>query len=99
MNYSDIKSDILDHWEQLAEMAEPSDLLRELADSACPIYYSDIATDWQEMPSEFTDSWQEFIDPTPDTTIFSLMSADLFNYYDTEYTRIFNEITEQKEDN
>jgi hypothetical protein len=99
MNYTDIKSDILDHWDQLAENNYPEDLLRELADSACPVYYSDIIKDWQEMPSEYTDSWQEFIEATQDTTIFSLMSADLFNYYDSEYTRIFNEITEQKEAN
>jgi hypothetical protein len=98
MNYTDIKGDILDHWEQLAEMAYPDDLLRELADSACPVYYSDIMTDWQEMPNEFTDQWQEFVEATQDTTIFSLMSADLFNYYDTKYTEVYNDIKTTKEE-
>jgi hypothetical protein len=98
MNYTDIKGDILDHWDQLAETAYPEDLLRELADSACPVYYSDIIKDWQEMPSEYTDSWQEFTEATQDTTIFSLMSADLFYYYDAQYTEIFNEVKTEKEE-
>jgi hypothetical protein len=98
MNHSDIKQEILDNWAELEESAYPDDLLREMADSACPVYYSDIMTDWQEMPNEFTDSWQEFVEISQDSTIFSLMSADLFNYYDTEYTRIYNEIKETKEE-
>jgi hypothetical protein len=98
MNYSDIKSDILDHWDQLADSNYPTDLLTQLADSACPVYYSEIVKDWQEMPSEFTDNWQEFTEATQDTTIFSLMSADLFNYYDIEYNRIFSEIAKEKEE-
>lgn len=97
MNYSDIKQDILDHWEQLQEKAYPEDLLRELADSACPVYYSDIIKDWQEMPNDFTDSWQDFIEPDKDTTIFSLMTADLYNYYEDAYFTIYAEIRHDKE--
>jgi hypothetical protein len=97
MNYTDIKSDILDHWDQLESNTYPDDLLRELADSACPIYYSDVMKDWQEMPSEYNDQWQEFTEATQDTTIFSLMSADLFNYYYIKYEEIFGEILEEKE--
>jgi hypothetical protein len=48
------------------------------------------------MPNEFTDNWQEFIEPTQGTTIFSLMSADLFNYYQSEYTRVYEEIKKEK---
>ena len=98
MDYSDIKSDVLDHFKQLTETPYPEDLLRELADSACPVYYSDIIKDWQEMPNEYTDSWQEFIEPTQDTTIFSLMSADLFNYYDDQYRTAFAELTKDIEE-
>jgi hypothetical protein len=98
MNYTDIKSDILDHWDQLAENNYPEDLLTDLASSACPVYYSDVIKDWQEMPNEFTDSWQEFTEATQDSTIFNLMSADLFNYYDSEYQRVFAEIEKEKEE-
>jgi hypothetical protein len=79
MDYSDIKSDIIDHWEQLSEMAYPQDLLTEMAESACPVYYSDILKDWQEMPSDFNDSWQDngIIELTEETTIFGLMGCRL----------------------
>jgi hypothetical protein len=96
MNYSDIKSDIYDHLDQLKEKAHPEDLLTELADSACPIYYNDIISDWQEMPSEFNDSWQES-GTSENATIFSLMSIDLFNYYYDQYTEIFAEVMEDQE--
>ena len=98
MNQTEIKNDILNHWEQLAEMPHPEDLITELAESACPIYYSEILTDWQEMPSEYTDSWQENGIPTTEkTTIFSLMSWDLYFYYHSEYLRIYDEIKKEKE--
>ena len=46
-----IKSEILDHLEQLKESPYPEDLLNELAESNTPIYYSGIVSEWQEMPS------------------------------------------------
>ena len=99
MNYTDIKGDILDHWEQLAEMAHPEDLINELAESACPIYYSDIIKDWQEMPSEYSDSWKENgIQPTEETTIFSLMGWDLYFYYESQYHIAYTEIKTEKEE-
>ena len=98
MDYNDIKGDILSHWGQLSEMAHQGDLLTELAESACPVYYSDIMKDWAEMPSEFNDSWQENgIPVSQQTTIFGLMGWDLFFYYESEYMRIYEEIRETKE--
>jgi hypothetical protein len=98
MNYSDIKKELEENWENLEENKYPEDALREMADSACPIYYHEIIKDWVDMPNQFTDSWQEFIDPTNETTIFSLMSADLFYFYESEYTRIYNKMKKQKEE-
>ena len=98
MDYNDIKKEIEENWEDLEASSYPEDALREMADSACPVYYHEVIKDWQEMPNEFTDNWQEFIDPTTETTIFSLMSADLFCFYDSEYTRIYNEIKKEKEE-
>jgi hypothetical protein len=100
MNYTDIKNDILEHWEQID--ADYSDeLLNQLADSALPIYYGDIISDWQQMPNEFTDSWQEFYEATgaDGKGITELMTIDLWNYYVAEYNRIYNEIIEEKESN
>jgi hypothetical protein len=100
MNYTDIKGDILEHWEQLEDSREPHDLLNQLADSACPIYYGDIISDWQEMPNEFTDSWQEHFEATgaEGRGITALMTIDLWNYYTAEYNRIYNEILDEKEE-
>jgi hypothetical protein len=99
MNYQEIKNDILDHWEQLAESAHYEDLVNELAESACPIYYSDILKDWQEMPSEWNDSWKENgIETNQETTIFSLMGWDLYFYYESLYNIAYTEIKEEKEE-
>jgi hypothetical protein len=101
MNYTDIKNELLENWEQFEQASEPSDLLNQFADSALPIYYGDIIRDWQEMPSEFTDSWQEFYEATgaEGKGITDLMQVDLWNYYVAEYTRIYEEIIEEKESN
>jgi len=97
MNYSDIKSDIYDHLEQLKESAYPEDLLSELADSACPVYYNEILADWSEMPSEYNDAWQE-IGASENATIFSLMSMDLYLYYQAQYSEIYAEIMHDQEE-
>lgn len=99
MSYEEIKNDILDNWEQIAESANYEDLINELAQSACPVYYSEILKDWQEMPSEWNDSWQENGIPTTErTTIFSLMSWDLYFYYESQYNIAYTEIKEEKEE-
>jgi hypothetical protein len=99
MNYSDIKSELLENWEQFESTTDPHGLLNQFADSACPIYYGEIISDWQEMPNEFTDSWQEFYEATgvEGKGITALMSVDLWNYYVAEYTRIYDEILDEKE--
>lgn len=96
-NIDDIEEEIRGNWAQLKDNAYPDDLLTEWADSACPIYYSDIIKDWQEMPNEFTDKWQEFYEPNNETTIFYLMSLDLGEYYRDAYLRIYEVIKNEKE--
>jgi hypothetical protein len=99
MNYTDIKDELLENWEQLEQASDPHDLLNEFADSALPIYYGDTIKDWQEMDSEFTDSWQEHFEATGagNKGICDLMRIDLWNYYTAEYTRIYNQILDEKE--
>jgi hypothetical protein len=99
MNYTDIKDELLENWEQLEQASDPHDLLNEFADSALPIYYGDTIKDWQEMDSEFTDSWQEHFEATGvgNNGICDLMRLDLWNYYTAEYTRIYNQILDEKE--
>jgi hypothetical protein len=99
MNYTDIKDELLENWEQFEQASDPYDLLNEFADSALPIYYGDTIKDWQEMDSEFTDSWQEHFEggDIGNKGICDLMRVDLWNYYTAEYTRIYNQIKDEKE--
>ena len=94
---SDIKSDIYDHLEQLKDSAYPEDLISELADSATPVYYNQIISDWQEMPSEFNDSWQD-LGTDGSAGIMTLMQMDLFNYYQDRYNRIYQEVMQDEEE-
>jgi hypothetical protein len=93
----DIRQEILDDWEQLEDTTYPEDLIAEWADSQIPIYYGEIIEEWRDMPSSFSDTWQEY-GVSPDTTITDLMSLDLGNYYRTKYTEIYEEIKSEKEE-
>lgn len=100
MNYTDIKAELLENWEQFEQAREPQDLLNEFADSAVPVYYNEIIQEWQEMPSEFDNSWQETWEAVgaEGKGIVDFMTIDLWNYYTAEYTRIYNEILTEKEE-
>jgi len=86
-----IKSEILDHLEQLRESPYPEDLLNELADSNTPIYYSDIISEWQEMPSEFNDCGRE-LGVSGEPQIMNLMQDDLAIYYQQQFLEIWEEV-------
>jgi hypothetical protein len=97
-SFDEIKQELTDNWEQFESNQYPEDALGEFADSALPIYYNDILTDWQEMPSEFNDSWQEFGLPsskTEEITIFGLMTIDLYNYYQHQYSLAYRELCDE----
>lgn len=97
MTDSEIKRDIYDHLDQLKENAYPEDLLTELADSATPLYYGDIIQEWQEMPIEFNDSWQD-LGVEENAPILRRMRIDLFLYYQDRYTEIHAEIMAEQEE-
>ena len=94
--HAEIRAEINDNLEQLQDMREPEDLLQELADSNTPIYYSDIIQEWTELPSEFSDQWQE-MGRAEDATITSLMQTDLYLYYQGEFIAAWEEIKEEQE--
>jgi hypothetical protein len=92
--YPEIKKQLLDEWEHITE-----DSLFEIADSLVPVYHSQTLEQWRDLSMEETDTWQETVgDLSADTTIFSLMSIDLFNHYLKEVGEAFAEITEEKEE-
>lgn len=98
MNFDDIKADILDHWDDLTEMLHCDDLITELAESAIPVFYSLLVKDWQEMPIEYTDSWKDTTEANDDSTIFSLMGVDLYNYYQDTYRQAYAEVKQEQEE-
>lgn len=95
MNYSDIKQELTDNWQQFAGNQYPWDLLNEFADSACPVYFSEIIKEWQEMPSEFDNVWHE--EGYQADSITALMTYDLWNYYRHQYGKAYAELCDQEE--
>ncbi len=95
--FAEMKQEILDNWEQFESNQYPEDLLSEFADSACPIYNGDIIKEWQEMPSEFDDSWRDYGDTIEGATITKLMQMDLFNYYHHLARNAYNELADEME--
>lgn len=92
--YNEIKAELLSEWEHLTESR-----LHEYAESNTPVYYFEIAKEWQELPMQHSNRWQEFgIEFTPDTTIYSLMETDLHIYYMELVEKAFAEITEEKQE-
>jgi hypothetical protein len=92
--YNEIKTELLGEWDHITESR-----LHEYAESNTPVYYSEIAKQWQELPMENTDAWQEYgVEFTPNTTIYSLMTTDLHLYYFGLVERAFAEITEEQKE-
>lgn len=92
--YNEIKAQLLDEWEYTKE-----ERLHEVAESLTPVYNSDIAKEWQELPSEATDAWKEFGPQfTPESTIYAFMTTDLHLYYQGLVERAYNEIKNEKEE-
>ena len=85
---------MLTEWDHITE-----DDLYEIADGLVPVYYSDTIAQWRDLTMEDTDTWTDTIgDLSGDTTIFSLMNIDLFNYYLKQVESVFAEINEEKEE-
>ena len=95
MNYSDIKQELKDNWEQFQDNPYATDLVNEFVDSAVPIYYSEIIRDWQEMPKEYDNQWAE--EGYEGDSITALMSYDLWRYYSDQYHTIYQELCNESE--
>lgn len=98
-NYQEIKSAILEEWEELIESAYPEDRLTEMAEGFVPIYYGEIIKDWSEMPHEYNDNWKEqYGGIIPEEVgITALMTSDLYEYYRDTTTDIYHQIKKEKD--
>jgi hypothetical protein len=90
--FEDIKQELLTayDYETLSE-----DTANEVADSNCPIYYSDIIKEWTELEGEFCDTWQDY-PITQMSSITQLMTIDLYNYYYQLAYRAYEEIKTER---
>ena len=97
---TEIRRDLLENWQQLSESTYPFVPLGEWADNAVPVYYNQIISDWQEMPSEFDNAWQEIADSdwVATASITALMAVDLSEYYQSRFAAIYQEIKEELEE-
>lgn len=96
---SDLREQILYNLAEYSDSGEvpayDSDFILGFADSQLPIYYNEIIQEWSDLPAEYRDTWQDTsIDHK--TTIYNLMSIDLFNYYYDNTVKILDEIQEER---
>ena len=99
--YEEIKKDLTDNWENITDNSHPEDALGEYADGYLPTYTNEIIADWQEMPSEFDNSWRDYGMPSSDlseVSITGLMVIDLYNYYRQVTQNAYNEIVSEEQE-
>lgn len=94
--YEEIRQQLLDEWQHISDTADMEDIATQYADGVTPIYYSDIISEWQKLPSEYCDEWQQ-IGASADSTITNLMQMDLYLYYLELCRKALDEITEEKQ--
>lgn len=100
MFYEDIYAEVERNWDALEASQYPEDLLIEWADSAVPIYNTDIYNQWGNLPPEALDEWQSVgFEVSSETTIIDLMKVDLFLYLEGLYNRAYSELLALKEGN
>lgn len=99
-NEAQVKQEILENIDLIKKSAHPEDQLHEFADSACPVYNSDIIAEWCELPFEDTDQWKElgFDTQRNEGGIIRLMSIDLAIYYSRLFHKAWEEINDSDED-
>jgi hypothetical protein len=97
--YSDIKDQVLTEIREynLTEERYPEDRLSELAESACPIYTGEVVTEWAELPSEYSDAWQD-LGTDGSGGIVTLMQVDLFLYYEQQFRKAYQELLQDLEE-
>ena len=94
---AEIKKIILDEIDEISKADFVIDQIESLADSQCPIYYNEIIEQWAELSEYDSNQFGEIMTPDENSTIYHLMSADLWIYYKKEYLAVYNEILDEQE--
>jgi hypothetical protein len=80
----------------ILRQTHPEDSAHEYADSAVPIYYSDIIQDWRDLPDEYSNKFSELTTELPDR-IEDLMKTDLYLYYQHHYANAIQAIIDERD--
>lgn len=91
----EITKEVQENKEYILAQKYPEDLAGEYADSAVPIYYSEIIREWIDLPEEFSNKYHELSDSLPDR-IEDLMRLDLYLYYYNFYSGAIYELVQSQ---
>lgn len=99
ITHAEAKQQILDEWEWLKEAKYIQDEVREMSNSALPVYTADTISVWVQLPSEYSNKFSEIRTAGEwlDFTIEDLMNDDLFLYYDFIFSGALAEVADEKE--
>jgi hypothetical protein len=92
---TEINKEIWDDREHLLSQTYPEDSANEYADSAVPIYYSDIIEAWRDLPDEYSNKFHEVSSELPDR-VEDLMRTDVYLYYQMLYSGAVQELINGK---
>jgi hypothetical protein len=96
---TDLWEKILYNLEEYSDSGEvpayDSDFIIGFAESQLPIYYNEIIQEWTDLPAKYRDTWHDY-GTEDNTTIYDLMTRDLYNYYETRTSKILDEIQEER---
>jgi hypothetical protein len=93
-----VKERILDVFDEIENATYAEDLINELADSECPVYYNQIIAEWTQLSPDDSNLFGEIMTPDQNTTIYDLMSVDLFIYYRKTFLSVYNDILDEQEE-
>jgi hypothetical protein len=94
----EIRTRILDDIDEITKADFVIDQIEELADSEVPIYYSDIIAEWTQLSPDDSNEFGEIMTPDQNTTIYDLMSVDLWIYYRKTFLSVYNDILDEQEE-
>ena len=92
---TEINQEIWNDREHILNQTYPEDSASEYADSAVPIYYSDIIEAWRDLPNEYSNKFHEVSSELPDR-VEDLMKTDIYLYYQMLYSGAVQELIDGK---
>lgn len=92
---TEINQEIWGDREHILSQSYPEDSASEYADSAVPIYYSEIAEVWGQLPDDYSNKFHEVTSELPDR-VEDLMKTDIYLYYQMLYSGAVQELIDGK---